>query len=177
MKVENIKVGYLEENCYVISSENECLVVDPGDEFDKIKKLIGNKKVLACLITHYHFDHIGCIDDIKKEYNCNIIDYKNDKLQTIGPFSFEIIENKGHTNDSVSFYFKDENIMFVGDFIFKETIGRCDLKGGDFNEMLKSLENLKKYDDNIILYPGHNESTTIGYEKKNNIYLNGGCYE
>ena len=163
MKVENIKVGYLEENCYVISSENECLVVDPGDEFDKIKKLKGNKIVLACLITHYHFDHIGCIDDIKNEYSCNIIDYKSNKLQKIGPFDFEVIENKGHTNDSVSFYFKDENIMFVGDFIFKETIGRCDLKGGDFNEMLKSLEKLKKYDDDIVLYPGHNERTTLGY--------------
>ena len=112
MKVEKIETGYLKENCYVISINDECLVVDPGDEFDKIKELIGDKKVLACLITHYHFDHIGCINDIKKEYNCNIIDYKNDKLQTIGPFNFEIIENKGHTNDSVSFYFKDENIMY-----------------------------------------------------------------
>ena len=71
----------------------------------------------------------------------------------------------------MSFYFKEENIMFVGDFIFKETIGRTDLETGNMEEMLKSIEMIKEYDDSIILYPGHGPLTTLGYEKLNNIYF------
>ena len=62
-------------------------------------------------------------------------------------------------------------MMFVGDFIFKESIGRVDLPGGNYKEMIASLEKLKEYDDNITLFPGHGESTTIGHEKKHNNYL------
>ena len=67
--------------------------------------------------------------------------------------------------------------MFVGDFIFKESIGRCDLEGGDFTEMKKSLSKIKKYDKDIILYPGHGPSTTLKNELKNNIYMEGELYE
>ena len=61
--------------------------------------------------------------------------------------------------------------MFVGDFIFKGTIGRCDLEGGDFGEMLQSLSKMKGYDPNIVLYPGHGDKTTLGWELRNNPYF------
>ena len=61
--------------------------------------------------------------------------------------------------------------MFTGDFIFKENIGRTDLETGNMLEMQESLNMIKKYGDDIILYPGHGESTTLGYEKVNNIYF------
>lgn len=177
MKIEKIETGYLNENCYVLSINNDCLVIDPGDDFDKIKEVIGKRSVLAVLITHYHFDHIGALEEVKDYYNCNVIDYKSNKKQEIGLFNFEIVDTKGHKEDCASYYFKDENIMFVGDFIFKGTIGRCDLEGGNFMVMKESLEKLKKYDLNIKLYPGHGKDTTIKDELETNPYLKGDFYE
>ena len=58
MEIKCIAVGELQCNCYILEKNNECLLIDPGDEYNKIKKLITNKKVLAILITHNHFDHI-----------------------------------------------------------------------------------------------------------------------
>ena len=123
MDIKCIKTGYLEENCYIISKEDNCLVVDPGDDASKIIDEIGEKNVLGVLITHYHFDHIGALDKLKERYNVEVIDYKNRK-NLIGNFNFEIIDTKGHKEDAVSYYFKEEKIMFVGDIIFEGTIGR-----------------------------------------------------
>ena len=67
--------------------------------------------------------------------------------------------------------------MFVGDFIFKGTIGRCDLKGGNVNDMKKSINLIKMYDKKIKLYPGHGEYTYLGYELENNKYIKGDFYE
>ena len=61
--------------------------------------------------------------------------------------------------------------MFVGDFIFKESIGRTDLPGGDNIDMKKSLEKILTYDEHIKLYPGHDDETTLKYEKENNPFL------
>ena len=61
--------------------------------------------------------------------------------------------------------------MFVGDFIFKESIGRTDLPGGNTEEMKASIEKISEYKNDIKLYPGHNEETTLGYEKENNPFL------
>lgn len=177
MKIEKVETGYLEENCYVLSIEDKCLLIDPGDEFDKIKNLIGNKKVLACLITHYHFDHVGALEEVKEFYRCPVIDYNSNKIQEVGPFKFEIIYTPGHKEDAVTYYFKDDKVMFVGDFIFEGTIGRCDLEGGDFNKLLESLKLIKKYDSNITLYPGHGNHTTLKNELENNPYLRGEIHE
>jgi len=169
MKIEKLILGPLQTNCYLIEKDGNCLIVDPAYDFERIKEEIGNLNLIGILITHYHFDHIGALEELKKHYSVPIYDYNlvNNNLN----FNFEIIQNPGHTSDSVSFYFKEEQIMFVGDFIFKETIGRTDLETGNMEDMLKSIEMIKEYDDNIILYPGHGESTTLGYEKLNNIYF------
>ncbi len=173
MNVEKIVTGYLEENCYVLSKNNTCLIIDPGDDWDKIKKSVGDKNVLAVLITHYHFDHVGALDALKKEYNVPVIDYKSNSNITIGNFNFKIILTPGHKEDSATYFFDDDNVMFTGDFLFKETIGRCDLDGGNVNEMVKSIEKIKKYDANVKIYPGHGESSTMGYELMHNPYLKG----
>lgn len=177
MIIRCVKTGYLEENCYVISKGDKCLIVDPGDDFYKIEELVGEKKVLAILITHYHEDHIGALEDCIKKYNVCKIDYTSSKNEMIGPFSFEIIKTFGHKDDAVTYYFKNEAVMFVGDFIFKGSIGRCDLPSGNIKEMKKSINLIKKYDKNIKLYPGHGDETSLGYEIENNIYMKGDFYE
>ena len=154
MNIKTIQVGPLETNCYILSIDNECIVVDPGDEFFKIKKAIGDKKVIGCLVTHFHQDHIEALEELVSYYDVEINKSK------YGKFEYEIIETPGHTFDSKTFYFKKDNIMFTGDFIFYQSIGRTDL-GGNTKDMITSLENFKKYDDSIIIYPGHGPSTIL----------------
>ena len=62
--------------------------------------------------------------------------------------------------------------MFVGDFVFKDSIGRCDLPGGSISEMEDSIKKLLEFDEDIILYCGHGDDTTLVTEKNNNPYLN-----
>ena len=175
MEIKCIVTGYLDENCYIIINNGTCLVVDPGDDFHKIKEQIGTNKVLGVLITHSHVDHIGALRNFLTKRSIKIFKRSNledNKEYSIGDFKFKSILTPGHSKDSVTFYFENEKIMFIGDFIFKESIGRCDLPGGSEVEMKESIEKIKEYSDDIKLYPGHYEATTLGYEKKNNPYLN-----
>lgn len=168
MIIKTIKVGYLQTNCYIIIKNNEALIIDPGDEYNKIEQNLKGLNPQAILITHHHFDHIGALDKFK---NIKIIDNKSEqKKYKIGDFEFEIIKNPGHTNDSISFYFKEENTMFVGDFIFEGSIGRTDLGGNAF-EMNKSINILKKYPLETKIYPGHGNNTTLENEIKNNPFF------
>lgn len=170
MQVETLKVGILQENTYILSIDDKVIVIDPGDEFDKINKVINNRKVLAILITHKHSDHIGALKYFK---NINIYSYDNLKEQeyNIDRFKFNVIFNPGHSSDSVSYYFKEYNYLFCGDFIFYHNIGRCDLPTGNFNEMLESISKIKALPDNTIIYPGHDKITTIKEEKQHNYYF------
>ena len=172
MKIESIVVGELEENCYILSIDNKCLVIDPGAEASRIIDKIGDKEVLGVLVTHHHFDHVGVLHEIVNEYDANCYAFNNlkEKEYNIGPFNFDVIYNPGHTDDSISFYFKEDNVMFVGDFVFKGSIGRCDL-GGNQSDMEKSINKLKEFKENITLYPGHGDKTSLDDEKKYNPFF------
>ena len=171
MKISTVITGYLEENCYILSIGNNCLIIDPGDDYDLIKNEIGKKHVLAVLITHHHFDHIGALDKLLKDYPVEVIDYKSKDKQVIKDFSFEIIPTPGHKSDSVTFYFEKDKVMFTGDFLFKGSIGRTDLESGDQFEMKESIEKIKGYNPDIIIYPGHGDSSILSNEFKNNIFM------
>ena len=175
MEIKCIVTGYLDENCYLLIKNNTCLVVDPGDDFLKIKKEIGDNKVLGVLITHSHADHIGALRNFLTKRSIKIFKRSNledNETYMVGNFTFKSILTPGHSKDSVTFYFEEDKIMFIGDFIFKESIGRCDLPGGSELEMKESIEKIKKYPKDITLYPGHYEETTLGYEIENNPYFN-----
>lgn len=173
MEIKKVITGSLDENCYILIQGKECLVIDPGSDFPKIKEQIGDSKVLGVLITHSHFDHIGALRNFLTKRSIKIFKRSNleEKEYTIGSFKFKCIYTPGHSKDSVTFYFENEQIMFVGDFIFKDSIGRTDLPGGDPKDMETSIEKILKYDESISLCPGHYEATTLGDEKKNNPYL------
>ncbi len=172
LKIITVVTGYLEENCYILHNDKDALIIDPGDDSNKIIDAIGNLNVLGILITHYHFDHVGALDDIKNKYKkAKLIDFKSNKNQTIGDFKFKIIENFGHTMDSVSYYFEDDKKLFCGDFVFRESIGRFEME--DMPIMLDSLEKFKKLDRDIKVYPGHGEYTEVGYELDHNPFMKG----
>lgn len=173
MKVKVIKVGYLECNCYILEKDGKALIIDPGDDYNKIKAEIKNKQVLGILITHHHFDHIGAINELEKDFKTKEYSYANleEKEYQFENFNFEVIYTPGHSNDSISFYFKEEKIMFTGDFLFHNTIGRCDLEGGDYQVMLKSIKKIKQYSKDIIIYPGHGKISILEREFLNNPYF------
>ena len=160
MKINRVIVGPLRTNCYIISINNECLVIDPGDNYELIKKEIGSKKVIGTIITHHHFDHVGAINHFDKIYDINNL---KEGINIIGSFKFEVIYTKGHTNDSICIYFKEDNIMLVGDFIFKNCIGRTDL-GGNEVDMHNSLLKISKYNQDIVILPGHGDESKLGKE-------------
>ena len=160
MKINKVVVGPLETNCYVLEEDNKCLVVDPGDEYNKIKKVIGDKVVVGVIVTHYHFDHIGALNYFDKSL---ILDKNNleEKEYNIDNFKFEVIYTPGHKEDLITIYFKEDKIMFTGDFIFKNGIGRIDLPGGNYSDMINSLNKMKNYDNEITIYPGHGNKTSL----------------
>lgn len=173
MKIETLVLGSLEVNTYILSYNNEVIIIDPGSEYEKIKEKINNRKVLAILITHRHFDHIGALDNFKSIpiYEFNNLEEKEYKINN---FIFEVIFNPGHSSDSVSYYFKEYNYLFCGDFIFYHNIGRCDLPTGNYKEMLESINKIKRLNDEVIIYPGHGIVTTLKEEKINNYYFKEG---
>ncbi len=166
MKIEVAKVGYLHENCYVLKKDGCVLVIDPGDEYPKIKELIGEDKVVGVFVTHAHPDHVGALEFFPKEL---IYDKKNLKegKMTLMPFSLEVIATPGHKADSLSFYFPEENVLFTGDFLFKGSVGRMDLPTGNLQEMKESIKKMEKYDSDITIYPGHGPSSSLKEELEN----------
>lgn len=173
MQVRQIKVGYLQTNCYILIENGNCIVIDPGDQFYSIESQIGDNNLLAILVTHRHPDHIGALDKLKEAYKAPVYDISNleERKYKIADFNFEVIYTKGHSNDSISFYFYDYNFMFSGDFIFYRSIGRTDLETGDMEEMKRSIEKIKQYSDRIKIYPGHGDTTSLGDEKENNPFF------
>lgn len=170
MKVETVVVGDLETNCYIISIDNHVLVIDPGDDYDKIKEIINNREVDGVLITHNHFDHVGALYNFDENI---IYDFYNleEGNHTIGKFNFDVLTTPGHKSDSLSFYFKEIDSMFVGDFIFYGSVGRTDMETGSIDEMFDSLRKTSIYPGSTKIYPGHGKNTTFEYERKNNMYF------
>ncbi len=170
MEIKKITVGMFETNCYILYQNDGCLVIDPGDDYQEILKQTKGYNLEGILVTHYHFDHVGALNDLLKNDCSEVFNYRTLGKQETKNFKFEVVLNKGHKEDCVSFVFDD--VMFVGDFIFRDGLGRTDLPGGSMAEMEKSLENLKEYYKDYTIYPGHGPKTTLKYELKNNPYLN-----
>ncbi len=173
MKVSRIIVGPIETNCYLVSSLEELICIDPGDNSGQIieaaKKLGGKLKYI--ILTHYHYDHVDAAKQVKLALGGKIIIHKNEKPYLnfqpdeftkegdsikFGNEELEILLTPGHSAGSISLLGKKE--IFTGDTLFKDGIGRTDLPGGDEATMQDSLEKLKKIiKPGMMVYPGHGE--------------------
>lgn len=90
----------------------------------------------------------------------------------IAGYTARVISTPGHTPGSVCYYFESENILFSGDTLFRDSIGRSDFPGGDFKSITESIKSkLFTLPPDTKVYPGHNDDTTILHEKENNFYL------
>ncbi|MFS0689736.1 MBL fold metallo-hydrolase [Sporosarcina sp. 179-K 8C2 HS] len=209
LEIRTYPLGPIQTNCYLIyNREEECLVIDPGEEGDRIIAEIErtNSKPLAILLTHAHFDHIGAVDRVRNHFDIPVYIHKAEQewlgnpdfngssrypglpivknqaadhlleegeLQ-IGSFQLEVRHTPGHSPGSVSFIFNDAQKAVVGDTLFKGSIGRTDLPGGDTQTLLQSIhDKLLSLDDEFVVFPGHGPSTTPWEEKDMNPFLNG----
>jgi hydroxyacylglutathione hydrolase len=99
---------------------------------------------------------------------------KNEKAMKVGGFEFSILETPGHSPGSVSYYFKEDGFVVSGDALFKSSIGRTDLPGGNHKQLIKSIhEKLLFLPEETEVLSGHGPITTIGEEMDNNPFLNG----
>ena len=91
-----------------------------------------------------------------------------------GQHTLSVIETPGHSPGGVCLNLEEEKVLFAGDTLFQDSIGRTDLWGGDYEQLLDSIrENLWRLDDDTIVCPGHGPRTTIGREKRENPFLQG----
>jgi glyoxylase-like metal-dependent hydrolase (beta-lactamase superfamily II) len=92
----------------------------------------------------------------------------------LGAAEFRVLETPGHTQGSVSVWIPAENKLVAGDTLFKDSIGRTDLPGGNSRQILRSIhDKLLPLDDAVVVIPGHGASTTIGRERERNPFLQG----
>lgn len=207
MEWNQIPLGVLHTNCYVIHTEKEAIIIDPGGNGSKLIDWVEDKglKPMAILLTHAHFDHIGAVDEIAEYYqipkyvhekeknwltnpelNGSLLFFPEQPIKVreadqviegegtlqIGSFSFTIFETPGHSPGSVSYYLRDEDIIFSGDVLFQSSIGRTDLPGGNYQQLMETIEKkLIGLPASTIVANGHGPVTTIGRELKNNPFL------
>ena len=173
MEIKHLIVGELGTNCYLLISENELGIIDPGGEADKILKGIREIKAEPKYIinTHCHPDHILANEKIKKATGAKIliheaekdfINFEADRLLKdgdeirVGDNVLKVLHTPGHTQGSICLL--GENFVFTGDTLFKDGYGRTDLPGSSQKEMEESLEKLSKLLKlGTIVYPGHGE--------------------
>ncbi len=94
-------------------------------------------------------------------------------MVNFGNSELKVIFTPGHAPGHISLYSSKDNFIISGDVIFKNSIGRTDLPGGDFNTLIKTINNkILSLADNVIIYCGHGPITTVGDERKNNPFLN-----
>ena len=94
-----------------------------------------------------------------------------DMLEIAG-FSIKVLFTPGHTKGGVCYYFEKENVAFSGDTLFQQSVGRTDFPTGSARVLSESIKNkLMVLPEDLQLFPGHGDSTTVGYEKKYNMFL------
>ena len=198
MFFKQVSVGPMQNFSYIVGDENskEAAVVDAGWEVEKFINISNkeNLKIKKIILTHSHYDHIQKVDELASKTNAEVFfhedDYneikttiknptikihklKNNDVVNVGKIKIKIIHTPGHTPGAVCLLF--ENKLITGDTLFVNAIGRTDLAGGDSIKLFESLQKLKKLNDDVEVYPGHDYGeipfSTIGNEKKNNPYF------
>jgi len=196
MLIKTLVVGPIDTNCYIVTDENtlECAVVDPGDESNVILDYVEDNKlkVRAIFLTHGHFDHTMAARAVSEATGAPIYIHRRDAATAdpsqfqfladeetnfyaegdtivVGSMAFTILETPGHSPGSVTL--RCEDVLFTGDTLFRSSVGRTDLGGGDIHALMRSLARLAALEGNFEVYPGHMDSTTLDRERRFNDYV------
>lgn len=179
---------------------NQSALVDCNEFSQKMIDMIGDTDLKYILLTHGHFDHIIGVKSVKEKYGAQVVISKEDepmlnssKLSlavfcnasqnnvdadiivkdgdeiTLGEIKIKVMATPGHTSGSVCYI--AENCIFSGDTLFYCSCGRTDFPSGSPEQMMSSLQKLKALDGDYKVYTGHNNLTTLDFERKNNPYM------
>ena len=200
MIVHTLPLGAYQTNCYIVQNGANCVIIDPGYEPDTILRFLQGRNLTAdaILLTHGHFDHVGAVEKLVEATGCTLWMSEGDWSQKRNPItayfypiancdftevqfceegedipaaglSFSVMATPGHTHGSVCYRYGDA--LFSGDTLFAGSCGRTDLPGGNWATIQESLRRLAELPENLTVYPGHGEATTIEKEKRKNPYL------
>ena len=197
----NTFTSFTTSNCYIIKPFNDekCFIIDLPPDLDSVLNFIkeNNLSIAGALLTHGHYDHaLGLqnfdgqayinLDDeflarnpheqIKSllGQNVDIEEYKGDlnSVDNLISEHINVYKNPGHTKGSVSYEFPNEGIIFTGDFVFKDSIGRTDLFSGSSDEMVNSLNStFSNFNEDFEIHPGHGPSGKVRSIRNNNEFI------
>ena len=161
--------------------------------YECVEKLrTDNRQPITIIATHGHLDHLWgakwatekwgvpvLIDEadipmaqaMQQQYDmfgfpAKAESFEIKPLSQSSSFAFQLIHTPGHTQGSVCLYFPEDKVLFSGDTLFQMGYGRTVLPGGNYSQLIESLEKLWTLTADVKVYPGHGESTTIGAEKR-----------
>ncbi len=173
---------------------------EPKAIIETVENLDNHVNVIGVVLTHGHFDHSMKAGRIMRHFNTPLMYSKNDSIQyginkdadkwlkegdiiELDDITLHVLDTPGHTPGSISLYTKDikelngnqiDGIIFTGDLIFRRSVGRTDFSGGDQIQLFSSIKNKIMYNselsDNFIILPGHMGATTVGEERKYNMF-------
>jgi hydroxyacylglutathione hydrolase len=184
------------KQCVVIDPGGDFEIIE-----DHLKKL--KLKVKYIILTHGHVDHIGALAQLKKVTGAEILIHSKDSAMLYDPhqnlsifsgdkitatkadklleegdiiqcggIKLEVLHTPGHTPGSISLLI--DKMIFTGDALFCGSIGRTDFPGSSYQKLISSIKDkILSREDDLIIYPGHGPSSTIGEERRNNPFLRG----
>lgn len=187
-------------NTYIITDEEtgETAVVDPSLPEEILIEKLNAENVKYVLLTHGHFDHIGGVNFVKEKTGAKVVIHKEDEEMLcdknknygtdstpiyadilvedgtelmLGKSKITVMHTPGHTKGGVCYIFPDDRIIFSGDTLFRLTAGRTDLYGGDARTELMSLARIAKLEGDYKVFPGHDDATTLNFEREYNRYM------
>ena len=200
--VDSFVMGPYGSNCYVVRSERgaeDAVVIDPGDDPTPLRLELARMgaKTAGILVTHTDIDHIAGVAALAEgtgaevwapagevealragETRGGMRVAPHDPAHTVtggdeihvGGVAFEVLDVPGHSAGHVAFHHAGE--LFAGDLLFAGSIGRYDLPGGDWDQLLASIRALiERFPPETVVYPGHGQSTTLGRELETNPFL------
>lgn len=195
-------MGDFSTNAYIVKSENTAVLIDAPCDAERIIDKLVDLKLEAVLLTHGHVDHISAAGELKEKTGCKVYISREDEPMlrssklcradyfsvpfypcegaecfsdgdelTFGDMTFKVVSTMGHTYGSVSFIIDD--VVFSGDTLFAGSIGRIDIGGSTYGDIISSIGKLYTLADgkNMRVLAGHGFETDLYSELLENPYL------
>ncbi len=187
VNISVLPLGSLYTNCCIVDDGQVCAVIDPAADGGRIYEFLTGRglRCAAVLLTHGHADHTGGLSELVRLTGAPLCMGEGDVYRSpekpartvgdgdiiaAGGLSFAVVSAPGHTEGGVCYIIGDT--MFAGDTLFRDSVGRTDLPGGDYATLRRTLVKLRDlpYDD-LRVIPGHGEETTLAHERAYNPFI------